>query len=114
MLTISLQNIRLHGPHGLYAEEAELGNDFEIDVDLRLPATITEDWPLIDYTRINDIVRLVMRGERVPLLEMLVRDIWKRLRAEWPQLSHIRVAIRKLRPPMKGDIRAAQVCFEGS
>jgi dihydroneopterin aldolase len=114
MLTISLQDIRIHGPHGLYTDEAENGNDFEIDVDLRLPATIKEDWPLIDYTRINDIVRLVVKGERVPLLEMLVRDIWQRLRAEWPQLSHIRVTVRKLRPPMKGNIKAAQVCFEGS
>lgn len=114
MLTVSLHSIRIHGPHGLYPEEAVTGNDFEVDVDVRLPATINDEWPLIDYTRINEIVRLVIEGERVPLLEMLVRDIWLRLRKEWPQLSHIKVCIRKLHPPMKGNIKAAQVCFEGA
>src|SRR4051794_10015914 len=106
MLTISLHCIRIHGPHGLYPEEAERGNDFEIDIDLRLPATIAEDWPLVDYSRINEIVRLVVKGDRVPLLEMLVREIWLKLRAEWPQLTHIKVCIRKLRPPMKGNVKA--------
>lgn len=113
MLTISLHCIRVHGPHGLYPEEAEQGNDFEVDVDVRLPASIKDEWPLVDYSRINDIVRGVMKGERVPLLEMLVRNIWQRIRAEWPQLTHIKVTIRKLHPPMKGQVKAAQVCFEG-
>jgi dihydroneopterin aldolase len=114
MLTVSLHCIRLHGPHGLYPEEVERGNDFEVDVDVRLPATINEDWPLVDYARINELVRAVMLGPRVPLLEMLVRDIWKSMRKEWPHLTHIKVAIRKLHPPMEGQVRAAQVCFEGS
>lgn len=114
MLTISLHCIRLHAPHGLYPEEAARGNDFEVDVDVRLPANIKDDWPLVDYARINELVRGVMLGERVPLLEMLVRDIWQALRKEWPQLSHIKVCIRKLHPPMEGQVRAAQVCFEGS
>jgi dihydroneopterin aldolase len=114
MLTISLHCIRIHGPHGMYPEEAERGNDFEVDVDVRLPATIKDEWPLVDYSRINEIVQGVMKGERVPLLEMLVRDIWQQIRFEWPQLTHIKVTIRKMHPPMKGNVKAAQVCFEGS
>ncbi len=114
MLTISLQSLRIRGPHGLYPDEAARGNDFEVDIDARLPARIGDEWPLIDYARMAEIARFVIEGERVPLLEMLVQDIWKRIRAEWPQLSHIRVSIRKLHPPMKGNVKAAQVCFEGS
>lgn len=113
MLTISLQCIRVRGPHGLYPEEAQRGNDFEVDVDVRLPATIQEEWPLIDYAHISELVHNVMQGARVPLLEMLVRDVWQRIRKEWPQLTHIKVSIRKLHPPMEGNVRAAQVCFEG-
>jgi dihydroneopterin aldolase len=113
MLSVSLHNIRVRGPHGLYPGEAERGNDFEIDVDVRVPATIDQDWPLIDYARISELVHLIMEGDVVPLLEMLAREIWKALRAEWPQLSHIRVAIRKMHPPMPGKVGYAQVCFEG-
>ena len=112
MLSISLRNIRIRAPHGLYPEEAERGNDFEIDVDVRLPAGITDEWPLIDYARIHELTHEVMAGARVPLLEMLVREIWLRIRKEWPQLAFIRVCVRKLRPPMGGDVEAAQVCFE--
>ena len=114
MLSISVHSICIRGPHGLYPGEAERGNDFEIDVDVRLPAVISGEWPLIDYARITEIVRLVMTGERVPLLELLVQNIWKKLRMEWPQLSHIKVAVRKMRPPMEGAVQWAQVCFEGS
>ena len=113
MLTISLHNIKIRGPHGLYPEEAFNGNDFEIDVDVRLPVNLNEEWPLIDYARMSELVHFVMESEKVPLLEMLARDIYRKLRAEWPQLSHIKVAIRKMSPPLRGDIRYAQVCFEG-
>lgn len=113
MLSVSLHQIRIRAPHGLYPEEAVRGNDFEVDVDLRLPATIDEDWPLVDYARVSEIVHFVMGGDTVPLLEMLARDIYTKLRAEWPFLSHIRVAVRKLRPPMNGNVAWAQVAFEG-
>ena len=113
MLSVSLHHIRIRAPHGMYPEEALHGNDFEVDVDVRLPVTIGEDWPLIDYARISEIVLSVMNGKTVPLLEMLAQDIFIRLREEWPILSHIKVTIRKMHPPMAGEVRYAQVCFEG-
>lgn len=113
VLTVSLHHIRIRAPHGLYPEEAARGNDFEVDVDTRLPVTIGEDWPLIDYARISEIVHIVMNGDAMPLLEMLAQEIFRKLRAEWPILSHIKVTIRKMHPPMPGDVRYAQVCFEG-
>ncbi len=89
------------------------GNDFEVDVEVRLPAELKEEWPLVDYARISEIVHTVLKGETVPLLEMLVRDVYERLQEEWPFLGYIRVAIRKMRPPMEGNIGWAQVSFEG-
>ena len=82
MLTVSLHHIHIRAPHGLYPEEALRGNDFEVDVDVRLPAAIGKDWPLIDYARISEIVHFVMKGDAVPLLEMLAQSIFIKLRAE--------------------------------
>jgi len=113
MLTVSLHNIRIRAPHGLYPEETIRGNDFEVDVDVRLPVVIGQDWPLIDYARISEIVHFVMTGEAVPLLEMLAQEIFIGLRAEWPVLTHIKICIRKMSPPMPGDVKYAQVCYEG-
>ena len=113
MLTISVHNIEIRAGHGLYPEEAIKGNDFEVDVDVQLPAKISDEWPLIDYSRVNEIVKAVMQGETVPLLEMLVKKIFSSIQNEWPQLTNIKVCIRKMHPPMPGTVKYAQVCFEG-
>ncbi|MEO6832437.1 MAG: dihydroneopterin aldolase [Chitinophagaceae bacterium] len=112
MLSIAVHNIQIRASHGMYPEEAILGNDFEVDVDVCLPVTIKDDWPLIDYARISEIVHFVLLAEAVPLLEMLVRDIWLKINQEWPELSHIKITIRKLNPQMKGSNKHAQVTFE--
>lgn len=113
MLSIAVNNIQIRAGHGMYPEEAIRGNDFEVDVAVFLPIGIQDDWPLIDYSRISEIVHFVMLAETVPIMEMLVQDIWIRIKQEWPELAKIRVAIRKLNPPMKGDVHHAQVSFEG-
>lgn len=112
MLTVSLNTIKIRGPHGLYPEEAIHGNDFEIDIVLQIPVGIKDEWAWVDYSRVNEIVREVMLGETVPLLETLVRDIYTRIKDEWPHLAKVQVCVRKLNPPMPGTVNYAQVCFE--
>jgi 7,8-dihydroneopterin aldolase/epimerase/oxygenase len=111
MLTVSLHGIKISAPHGLYAEEQVLGNKFEIDVDVQL-ATIAEDpLPFVDYTLIQGIVADVfLKPEQ--LLEKFVRLIHTQLKQHIPDAIKIKVAVRKLHPPMAGDISYAQVCYE--
>lgn len=112
MLTISLQTIRIAAPHGLYAGEALWGNEFEVDASVCLDIRSGEPWPFVDYTLINATVQDVFR-ETVPLLEDLVGSIHSRLRNLVPAAQKIRVAVRKLHPPMPGQVGAAEVAFEG-
>lgn len=113
MLSISVHNILIRAPHGMYPEEAIMGNDFEVDVEVKLPVSIIDDWPLVDYARITEIVYFVMHAKTVPLLEMLVREIWMKIKEEWTELSLVKVSIRKLNPPMNASVKHAQVTFEG-
>ena len=39
--TIELKNLRFFAEHGLYAEEALLGNEFEVDISIRKHAPDT-------------------------------------------------------------------------
>ncbi len=112
MLTVSLHNIRIHGRHGLYPEEAVLGNWFEVDVDVRTTITDGAEWPFIDYTAINKAVHEVF-VKPTKLLETLVLAIHFSLKALTPEDSVITVAIRKMHPPMPGDVGYAQVRYEG-
>jgi len=111
VLTVSLHNIRIHGKHGLYPEEAVLGNWFEVDIDIKVPADTGSPWPFIDYTVINKTVHELFINP-TKLLETLVLEIHQSLKKVCPQPAVIRVAIRKMHPPMPGDVGYAQVCFE--
>lgn len=112
MFTVSLHDIRIHGKHGLYPEEAVLGNWFEVDVDICIAVKTAEEWPFIDYTTINGVVHEVF-ATPTKLLETLVRSIHNNLKAAAPSGAVVKVAIRKMHPPMPGDVGYAQVQFEG-
>lgn len=112
MLTVSLHGIHLHAPHGLYPQEHILGNEFEIDVDIHLPSSATQPWPFVDYTLIHGIVNNVFQ-QPGQLLETFVQHIHSSLKMNVPTAEKIKVVARKLHPPMQGDVKYAQVSFEG-
>jgi dihydroneopterin aldolase len=109
MLTVSLHGILLHAPVGLYPEEKISGNDFEIDVDIWLPAT--QPWPFADYTFIRGIVADVF-SKPGDLIETCVAETHQRLKAEFPVAGKIKVCVKKLRPPMPGQVAYSMVCYE--
>ena len=109
MLTVSLHGIKINAPHGLYPQEHILGNEFEIDVDIYLPDT--QPWPFADYTLIQQIVADIFQ-QPGQLLETFTYNIHTALKANFQQAEKIKVAVRKLHPPMPGDVAFAQVCYE--
>lgn len=111
MLSISLHGIRIHAPIGMYPEERIHGNDFEIDVDIYIPVNNALPWPFVDYSMIQNTVATIF-AQPGELLETFVREIHESLKKQVPTAEKIRVCIRKMNPPMPGDIRYAQVCYE--
>lgn len=111
MLVVSLHGIRLHTLMGLYPQEHVLGNDLEADVDVYAPAKAGTELPFIDYSIIQQIVQEIFAREE-QLIESFVHEIHARLKKQFPVAEKVKVTVRKLHPPMAGDIRYAQVCFE--
>jgi 7,8-dihydroneopterin aldolase/epimerase/oxygenase len=109
MLTVSLHGIKINAPHGLYPAEHILGNTFETDVAIFLPDT--QPWPFADYTVVQQTVAQVF-NEPGQLLETFVLNIHAALKERFPVAEKIRVAVRKLHPPMPGEAAFAQVCYE--
>ncbi|MES2703383.1 MAG: dihydroneopterin aldolase [Bacteroidota bacterium] len=109
MLTVSLHGIKLYAPHGLYPQEHILGNSFEVDVDISLPDA--QPWPFADYTLIQATVANIF-NQPGQLLETFVYNIHIALREGFPASEKIKVTVRKLHPPMPGDVAYAQVCYE--
>ncbi len=109
MLTVSLHSIKITAPHGLYPQEHILGNQFEIDVDIWLPDT--QPWPFADYTLIQKTVADIFQ-QPGQLLETFTYNIHTALKINFHSAQKIKVAVRKLHPPMPGDVAYAQVCYE--
>jgi 7,8-dihydroneopterin aldolase/epimerase/oxygenase len=109
MLTVSVHGIKIHAPIGLYPDEKVIGNNFETDVDIWLPDT--RPWPFADYTLVQKIVAAAFE-EKVELLEELVWNIHSSIKEQVPVAEKIKVTVRKLKPPMPGDVAYSQVCYE--
>lgn len=96
----------------MYAEEQKINNNFDVDVDIIMPAADTREMPFVDYTIIRSTVAKVFT-EPHNLLEHFIRDIHGGLKELFPESEKIRVCIRKLHPPMPGQVAYAQVVYEG-
>lgn len=111
MLTVSLHNISISAKRGLYAEEHKITNDFEVDVDVYVPAHSTDSLPFVDYTILREIVAQAF-DEPYELLEHFIRDIHTSLKLKFPEAEKVKVVIRKMHPPMPGRVGYSQVAFE--
>ncbi|HTM65689.1 MAG TPA: dihydroneopterin aldolase [Flavipsychrobacter sp.] len=111
MLTVSLHGIKLHAPIGLYPEEKIHGNDFEVDVDVFADTSHTDAFPFIDYAVVYELLVEAFQKEG-ELLETFVKYIHTAVKAKFPEAAKVRVTIRKLAPPLGGEVRYSQVCYE--
>lgn len=109
MLSVSLHGIQITAPIGLYPQEHILGNVFEVDADVYLPDA--EPWPYADYVVIREVVTAIF-NEPGQYLETFTARIHAALKKEFEMAVKIRVAVRKLNPPMPGQAAFAQVCYE--
>lgn len=115
MGTIKLQNIRAFSYHGCLEEEAKIGSDYRVDLeiktDLRKSAQTDELKDTVDYVLLNRIVKEEM-AIRSKLLEHVASRIITRIFKEIPAVSRIVLGVSKLNPPIGGDVEAVTVEME--
>ena len=117
MGTIKLQNIRTFSFHGCLPEEAKIGSDYRVDLevktDLRKSAQTDDLADTVDYVLLNRIVVEEM-AIRSKLLEHVAQRIIERIFREIPSVSRILLAVSKLNPPIGGDVEAVTIIMEES
>lgn len=109
---IELHAIKLKGLHGVGRDERILGNDFEIDVRMHLDETrVSEDRleTTANYETVHQIVKSVLHGPSVYLLETLAKRIESKLLEAFAFLLALEIHIRKINPPISGSAAFAQV-----
>lgn len=115
MGTIKLQNIRAFSFHGCLEEEAKIGSDYRVDLeiktDLRKSSMSDDLQDTVDYVLLNKIVVEEM-AIRSKLLEHVAQRIVTRIFKEIPAVSRIVLAVSKLNPPIGGDVEAVTIELE--
>ena len=103
--TVALKEVKFHAFHGFYPEEQLTGNHFLVDVEVTfVPNGNTEDLKFtVNYEVINAVVTFEMKNTQ-KLLETVVRNIIDQLITKYPFISTAVVGIKKLHPPMPGEI----------
>ena len=109
---ISLENIRLYGYHGATPSERELGQRFEVDVEITadLSEAVAEDSmkKTVNYEKVYRLVESEVVEEKYHLLETMAdkiaRDVLKTFDA-----TKVLVRIRKPNVPIAGAIDHVEV-----
>ena len=101
---IILKDLGFYGYHGVFAEEAKLGQRFFIDLelgtDLTAPAETDRLSAGISYADIYDVVKLTFETQRMKLLEAVANNIVEALFQSFQGVTWIVLRIRKPEAPI--------------
>jgi len=104
---IVLSNIRVDGRHGATDEEQASPQPFEVDVEIALdlqPAGRSDDLDrTVDYRETDAVVREIVGGPSVRLLETLAEQIAERILDD-PRADEVVIRVRKPQVRLGGPI----------
>ncbi|MBS4007514.1 MAG: dihydroneopterin aldolase [Clostridium sp.] len=113
---IILENMRFYGYHGVLAEENRLGQSFAVTLvigtDIKTAARNDDLTKAINYAECYAAVKSIMEGNPVKLLETLAETIASKI-LSFGALT-VRVSVKKLHPPISGQLDFAAVEIERS
>jgi 7,8-dihydroneopterin aldolase/epimerase/oxygenase len=103
MLIIALSRLEFDGRHGATAIERRTLRKFEVDVELEVATVAAEQSDrladTVDYSKVAELIVSIGVGEPHHMLESLARRMTDNVRARFPTVGAVRLALRKLNPP---------------
>ena len=109
---LRLRNMRFFAYHGLFPAEAELGQRFEVDVeifgDFSAAGRTDEVTRTVDYPRVYRLVEEVVTGRRYKLVEALAENIARAVGEAFAPIK-LAVRVRKPDPPVPGHFDGVEV-----
>ncbi|QVY64261.1 dihydroneopterin aldolase [Polaribacter sp. Q13] len=104
---IQVNNIKLYAFHGCLDEEAKIGSEYSVDVEikanLKKSSRTDELEDTVDYVHLNRIVKEEM-AIRSKLLEEVAQRILNRIFKEISRVKKAKVSVAKINPPIGGNV----------
>ena len=114
--TISLKNCSFFAYHGFYPEEAVLGQRFyvdaEFDVEAAAAAERDELEGTVDYGLAFKVIEETVLTEKKRLIEALAVAISKALLLRFPEITRVKISVRKPSAPIQGVLDYVEVTVE--
>ncbi len=115
MNKVSVVGIKTFSHHGCLEEEAIIGNEYIVDVELttdfKVSAETDDLSKTIDYVVVNRVVEEEM-AIRSKLIETVGYRILKRLKNESFTMTHARIEIKKVNPPINGNVNYVSIVVD--
>lgn len=101
---VFVENLGIHGFHGLIPAEKTLGQKFYADIECRVsregaPSDTMED--AVDYGKLCDLAHDISASGPFNLIETLAERIGQGVMERFPLVSQVRVRIRKPKAPIR-------------
>ncbi len=111
--TVALRDVKCFAYHGFYAEEQILGTHFLVSIEVIFkPEGDTEELQhTVNYEVLNNIILAEMKNTQ-KLLETVVSRMLEQVKTSFPFIDKAIVGIKKLHPPMSGEIHHSFVQLE--
>ncbi|MBR3723001.1 MAG: dihydroneopterin aldolase [Selenomonadaceae bacterium] len=113
---ISLAGLRFYGFHGCFKEEKEKGQDFRVDLKIRLSledAGKKDDLKsTVNYAKLVEAAKKVVEGESKNLIEAVAEDIAKAILSEFPAVEKVGVSVHKPNAPLNCEFEDVAVKIE--
>jgi dihydroneopterin aldolase len=110
MIKVALHEVKFFAYHGFYPEEQILGNHFLVNAEVEFKSkTIADEISnTVNYETLYQILSEEMQQPR-KLLESLVQEMVEKIKAGFPFLETIKVSIKKMNPPLPGEVKYSLV-----
>ncbi len=111
-IQLRLHNLNFYAFHGVLPHETSIGNQFIVNIELTADMTQAcktdqlED--TINYALVYDVVEREMMITS-QLIENVAYRIYSKIKEEFPLITALEVRLKKLNPPIKGDVESSEV-----
>jgi len=103
--TVALKDVKCFALHGYYPEEQLIGNHFVVDLEAGFTPQGFDDElaQTVNYEDLNHIIMEEMQHTQ-KLLETVLKNIISKVIKLYPFVEMVQVSMKKLNPPMPGQI----------
>ena len=114
---IRVNNIRLFTNHGCLEEEAKIGSEYKVDIEVKADLSTSAQTDVltdtVDYVHLNQIVKEEM-AIRSKLLEHVAQRILNRIFKEISLVEEAEVSVAKINPPIGGNVQEVVIVLKDS